>query len=51
MLACGLPGGAIFDALIAQAAVKVSADRLFTLNPGYFIRLDDGIAQITEVPI
>jgi len=51
MVALGLPGGAIFDALIAQAAVKVSADRLFTLNPGHFIRLDDGIAQITEVPI
>jgi len=51
MVACGLPGGAIFDALIAQAAIKASADRLFTLNPGHFTRLNDGIAQITEVPI
>jgi len=51
MVALSLPGGAIFDALIAQAAVKVSADRLFTLNPGHFTRLDDEVAQITEVPV
>jgi len=45
-----LPGGGIFDALIAQAALKVSADRILTLNPSHFTRLDAAIAQITRVP-
>jgi predicted nucleic acid-binding protein len=50
MTALNLPGGGIFDALIAQAAFKVSADRILTLNPGHFTRLDSAIAQITQVP-
>jgi predicted nucleic acid-binding protein len=45
-----LSGGGIFDALIAQAALKVSVDRILTLNPGHFIRLDPAIARITQVP-
>jgi hypothetical protein len=36
--------------LIAQAALKVSADRILTLNPGHFTRLDPAIAQIVQVP-
>lgn len=50
MAALNLPGGGIFDALIAQAALKVSADQLLTLNPNHFTRLDAAIAQITRVP-
>lgn len=50
MTALNLPGGGIFDALIAQAALKVAADRLLTLNPNHFNRLDAAIAQITVVP-
>jgi predicted nucleic acid-binding protein len=50
MTALNLPGGGIFDALIAQAALKVSADRVLTLNPGHFTRLAPAIAQITQVP-
>jgi predicted nucleic acid-binding protein len=50
MTALNLPGGGIFDALIARAALKVAADRLLTLNPNHFTRLDATIAQITEVP-
>jgi predicted nucleic acid-binding protein len=50
MTALSLPSGGIFDALIAQAALKVSADRLLTLNPGHFTRLDPAIARITQVP-
>jgi predicted nucleic acid-binding protein len=50
MTALNLPGGGIFDALIAQAALKVAADRILTLNPRHFTRLDAAIAQITEVP-
>lgn len=48
--ALNLPGGGIFDALIAQAALKVFTDRLLTLNPNHFTRLDAAIAQITEIP-
>jgi predicted nucleic acid-binding protein len=50
MTALSLPGGGIFDALIAQAALKVSTDRILTLNPSHFTRLDPAIAQITQVP-
>jgi predicted nucleic acid-binding protein len=50
MTALNLPGGGIFDALIAQAALKVSADRILTLNPSHFSRLSAAIAQITLVP-
>jgi predicted nucleic acid-binding protein len=50
MTALNLPGGGIFDALIAQAALKVSADQILTLNPSHFSRLNPTIAQITEVP-
>jgi predicted nucleic acid-binding protein len=50
MSSLNLPGGGIFDALIAQAALKISADRISTLNPKHFIRLDPAIAQIVEVP-
>jgi predicted nucleic acid-binding protein len=50
MVELNLPGGGIFDALIAQAALKISADRILTLNPSHFARLSVAIAQLTEVP-
>ncbi|MBP0012767.1 MAG: hypothetical protein J7545_16210 [Roseofilum sp. SBFL] len=50
MVALKLPGGGIFDALIAQAALKAEVDALFTLNPKHFTRLGPVIAQITQVP-
>jgi len=50
MATFNLPGGGIFDALIAQAALKVSADQLLTLNPSHFTRLDSAIAQMVRVP-
>ena len=50
MVALNIPGGGIFDALIAQAALKVQVDILFTLNPNHFTRLGQAIAQITQVP-
>jgi predicted nucleic acid-binding protein len=50
MTTLNLTGGGIFDALIAQAALKVSADRLLTLNLSHFSRLTPAISQITEVP-
>ncbi len=50
MTALNLPGGGIFDALIAQAALKSSAERLLTLNPKNFTRLGTELAQIVYVP-
>ncbi len=50
MTTLNLPGGGIFDALIAQAALKVSANQLLTLSPSHFTRLDVAIAQMTGVP-
>jgi len=45
-----LTGGGIFDALIAQAALKVQADCLITLNPKDFTRLGEEVATIVKVP-
>lgn len=50
MIRINLAGGGVFDALIAQAALKVSVDQLLTLNPSHFSRLNSAIAQITTVP-
>jgi predicted nucleic acid-binding protein len=50
MTTLNLPGGGIFDALIARAALKVAAQQLMTLNPKHFTRLDTAIAQIVVVP-
>jgi predicted nucleic acid-binding protein len=50
MSALNLPGGGIFDALIAQAALKASVDRLLTLNPKHFTRLDEAISLLVSVP-
>ncbi|MGB3788640.1 MAG: PIN domain-containing protein [Phormidesmis sp.] len=43
-------GGGIYDALIAQAALKISADRLLTLNPKHFNRLGEAIELLVFVP-
>lgn len=45
-----IPGGGIFDALIAQAAIKAEVDILLTLNPNHFTRLESAIADIVQVP-
>ncbi len=50
MATLNLPGGGIFDALIAQAALKISAAKILTLNSNHFTRLNAAIAQITPVP-
>ena len=50
LVALNLTGGAIYDALIAQAAMKASVNRLLTLNPDHFTRLGNEIAQIILVP-
>lgn len=45
-----LVGGAIFDALIAQAALKVKADQLLTFNAKHFSRLGEDVAGIVVTP-
>lgn len=44
-----LPGGIVYDALIARAAVKARADRLVTLNARDFLRAwPEGAGIVTE---
>jgi predicted nucleic acid-binding protein len=50
MVRLNLPGGGIFDALIAQAALKADVDILLTLNPSHFTRLGQDLAQRVQVP-
>lgn len=50
MVRLNLPGGVIFDALIAQAALKAEVDILLTLNPNHFTRLGEDVAQRVQVP-
>ncbi len=46
----GLVSGAIFDAVIAQAALKVGADRILTFNVRDFERLGDAVRAMIQVP-
>jgi predicted nucleic acid-binding protein len=45
-----IPGAAIYDALIAQAALNSNIDVLLTLNPKHFQRLGEFLAEIVQVP-
>lgn len=45
-----LPGGGIFDALIAQAALKAEVDVILTLNAKHFVRLGTVIAEKVQQP-
>ena len=46
----GLSGGVIFDALIAECALKISAQTLFTFNLQHFTRLGADIVKIAREP-
>lgn len=50
MVTLKLSEGGIFDALIAQAALKAEVDGLITLNPKDFMRLGKAIALLVELP-
>jgi predicted nucleic acid-binding protein len=50
MVALQIPGGGIFDALIAQAAIGAQVEALLTLNPKHFTRLGEAIARLVQVP-
>lgn len=45
-----LPGGGIFDALHAQAALKAEVDVLLTLNAKHFTRLGVDVATLVRTP-
>jgi predicted nucleic acid-binding protein len=51
MVTLGFTGGAIYDNLIAHAAIKKEIDKILTLNPKHFIRLGDRINELAEVPL
>lgn len=40
-----LTGGVIYDALILRAGVKAGADRILTLNPRHFRRIDPALTD------
>jgi hypothetical protein len=48
-IAINVPVGGIFDALIAQAALKAHVNILLALNPNHFTRLGDAIANLVQV--
>jgi predicted nucleic acid-binding protein len=45
-----ITGGGIYDAIIAQAALKADVDNLITLNPKHFTRLGERIAKLIKDP-
>ena len=46
----GLPGGVVYDALLARAAEKSAADRLLTFNVKDFRRVWPSGASVLFVP-
>jgi predicted nucleic acid-binding protein len=46
----GLVSGAVFDAVIAQAGLKIGVDRIVTFNVRDFERLGDVVRQLIQVP-
>jgi predicted nucleic acid-binding protein len=50
LVSLNLPGGGIYDGLIAQAAIKAQADQLLTLNPAHFTRLSKNLVSLVQVP-
>lgn len=49
MVNLSLTGGAIYDALIAQAAINTKVDLLLTLNQSHFTRLGDEFTRMIFV--
>jgi predicted nucleic acid-binding protein len=50
MVNLNIMGGVIYDALIAQIAIKHNIDQIVTLNAKDFTRLSNQIAQLVIVP-
>jgi len=45
LAARNLAGGIIYDALILRAGMKANVDRILTLNPSHFRRIDPNLAD------
>ncbi len=45
-----IQGGAVYDALIGQAALKAGVDKLLTFNDKHFRRAYPAIADLIEIP-
>ena len=45
-----ITGGGIYDAIIAQAALKANVDTLLTVNAKHFTRLGENIAKLVRDP-
>lgn len=45
-----ITGGGIYDAIIAQAALKANVDVLLTMNSKHFTRLGDHISRLVRDP-
>jgi predicted nucleic acid-binding protein len=50
MARLGLAGGGIYDALLAELAVRNQVTTLFTFNLKHFIRLGSDIQKMTREP-
>jgi predicted nucleic acid-binding protein len=45
-----ISGGGVYDAIIAEAALKANVDSLYTLNAKHFIRLGAEVARLVQIP-
>jgi len=45
-----ITGGGIYDAIIAEAALKAQVDILLTFNPKHFTRLGEPISSLVQDP-
>ncbi|GAP93569.1 type II toxin-antitoxin system VapC family toxin [Leptolyngbya sp. NIES-2104] len=50
MVETGRSGGGVYDALIAQAALKAEVEILLTLNAKDFTRLGEAVSRLVQVP-
>lgn len=50
MVDLDLPGGGIYDALHAQAALAADAEVILTLNARHFTRLGEDVAALVQLP-
>ncbi|MGD0124409.1 MAG: PIN domain-containing protein [Terriglobia bacterium] len=48
--AAGIVGGAVYDALLAQCAVKAHAETIYTWNVKHFQRVNSEIARRVKTP-
>jgi predicted nucleic acid-binding protein len=46
----GITGGSIYDALVAQAALKADAERIYTWNMRHFSRLGEDVTKRLYTP-